>query len=105
MAPGLGQSQGQSQVRREVARWRKASQGVKGGGKVGKPARLQGRWAPAGNKVFQGDFAEKMMKGEFATGPPPSAEPAAATSHMAAPGLGVERSLCRVQNVVARAAK
>ena len=39
----------------------------------------------AGNKVFQGDFVEKMMKGEFATGPPPSAEPAAATSHMAAP--------------------
>ena len=38
------------------------------------------------------------MKGEFATGPPPSAEPAA-------PGLGVERSLCRVENVVARAAK
>ena len=52
----------------------------------------------AGNKVFQGDFVEKMMKGEFATGPPPSAEPAA-------PGLGVERSLCRVENVVARAAK
>ena len=77
--------------------------GSKGGGK-GQEGTVQDVPA-AGNKVFQGDFVEKMMKGEFATGPPPSAEPAATTSHMAAPGLGVERSLCRVENVVARAAK
>ena len=52
--------------------------GSKGGGK-GQEGTVQDVPA-AGNKVFQGDFVEKM-KGEFATGPPPSAEPAA-------PGLG-----------------
>ena len=58
--------------------------GSKGGGK-GQEGTVQ-EVPAAGNKVFQGDFVEKMMKGEFATGPAPSAEPAAATSHMAAPG-------------------
>ena len=79
-------------ARRVVARWRRASHpganraepGAKGGGKAEESQ-------PAG------DASCWEQGGEFASGPPPSAEPAAATSHMAAPGLGFERSLARVE--------
>ena len=76
MAPGLGQSHAKGGGKVE-----ESQPGSKGGGK-GQEGTVQDVPA-AGNKVFQGDFVEKMMKGEFATGPPPSAEPAATTSHIA----------------------
>ena len=85
-----------SQVPRVVERWRKASQARRVAAKARKE-QCAGR-ASCWEQGVPGDFVEKMMKGEFATGPELSAEPAA-------PGLGVERSLCRVENVVARAAK
>ena len=45
----------------------------------------------AGKEPFLGDFVDKMMQGQFASGPPLSAEPAAAGSDMAAPDRGGSR--------------